>query len=70
MVDHSVAIERERRYTQMEERVRVSLEEPTLSEALRALARCPRRTGIPPLSSYFCECPACTPDEWGLDDSE
>lgn len=63
---HEDAMARERRYLAAEERVRNSLESPTMEQALEQLARCPRRTGIPPLSSYYCECPVCDPDVWGL----
>ena len=62
------AIARERRYVEVEERVNATLEPPTLQEALAMLKRCPRRSGLPAMGSYFCECPACTPEEWGLND--
>lgn len=59
---------RERRYTEMEERVRDTFETAMQEETLVALARCPRRSGLPAIGAYFCECPACTPELWDLDD--
>lgn len=60
--------QRERRYLAMEARVRDELEPGLQREALAALARCPRRSGLPALGAYFCECPACTPDLWFPED--
>ena len=62
------ALAREARYLAVEQRVNDTLELPTLTYALEALRKCPRRSGLPALGSYFCECPACTPEEWGLSD--
>ena len=55
---------REQRYLAVEERVRTSLDGGIAREALGALARCPRRSGIRPLGEYYCECPACDPGLW------
>lgn len=62
----SKSTDREQRYVAMERRVRDELEPDLAQEALAALRKCPRRSGLPPMGSYFCECPVCTPDEWGL----
>ena len=61
------AKERERRYAVVEERVRGVFLGDALLQALAALSHCPRRSGLPALGSYYCECPACSPEEWGLD---
>lgn len=57
---------REERYVAMERRVRDELEPPTSLAALAALRKCPRRSGLPALGAYFCECPICSPEDWGL----
>ena len=58
---------REERYLEIEKRVLNTLERPTLDHALKALKKCPRRSGLPAMGSYFCECPACDPEEWGIE---
>jgi hypothetical protein len=62
------AVARERRYVEIEVRVRATLESQLAHDALVALSRCPRRSGLPALGSYFCECPACTPELWWPED--
>ena len=64
---YAAADAREARYAAVEARVRESFEAGLRERALAALTRCPRRSGLPAMGSYYCECPACTPEEWGLD---
>jgi hypothetical protein len=64
MSKQSDAVDRENRYRQLERRVTAEFEPGLRRDALRALARCPRRSGLPAMGSYYCECPACTPEEW------
>lgn len=68
MSKQSDAVAREKRYVEVERRVAAELTPDLARQALAALARCPRRSGLPALGSYYCECPACTPEEWGLAD--
>lgn len=63
----SAASSREERYLEIEKRVLNTLESPTLEQALTALNKCPRRSGFPALGSYYCECPACDPEVWGIE---
>jgi hypothetical protein len=60
------AMARETRYVEIERRIGVELDASLWQDALAALSRCPRRSGLPALGSYYCECPACTPEDWGL----
>jgi hypothetical protein len=62
----SLAKERERRYVAVEERVRGMFLGDALLQALAELSHCPRRSGLPALGAYYCECPACSPEDWGL----